>query len=179
MRIGVVYMKPRKVAYVRRTGPYSASSAAAWQDLTNWIEEAGIRPLISCGYGLSHDAPGKVAHGSCRYDACVEIPDGFSHLSTFGLAHQTLPGGAFARLRHVGRYDQLRPSILSVRDAWLPSQPHLCLDTRRPLMVVYMDDPVRRERDALRCDVCVPVRTYHDASVSSRADTQAAANDLH
>lgn len=150
-------MKPRQVAYVRRTGLYRESSAQAWDAMLTWATRNGVRQLLTCAYGLTVDNPGSVSPEDCRYDACIELPIGFPPGNAASLSFQTLPGGAFARIRHVGPYSTARSSITLLRDQWLAAQPNLKLDRYRPLMIIYLDDPMMKKADYLKCDVCVPV----------------------
>ncbi|MEQ1696378.1 MAG: GyrI-like domain-containing protein [Hyphomicrobiaceae bacterium] len=155
-------MRPKQVVFVRSLGAYGASSQVAWKEMLAWIARQKIRPQIDCGYGVAHDYPGSTAAGDCRYDACIVLPEGFVSPRDDTLPFQTLPGGAFARMRHVGSYQTVRSSIALVRDRWLAKQPNLLADRRRPLMTVYFDNPGERPNDGLRCDVCIPVRTDHE-----------------
>ena len=174
MRVGLVYLRPRQVGFVRAHGPYRRSSIEAWHTMSEWLERHDLSGQVSCGYGLALDHPDSVdAKQTCRYDACVELSSGYENLKADGLAFQTLPGGAFARIRHVGHYGKLSASLAKVRDEWLPEQPRLLLDRRRPLLAIYLADPKTRDRAKLRCDVCVPVRTHYDDAFK-RAKTAAA-----
>jgi AraC family transcriptional regulator len=167
VRVALVYLRPRQVGFVRTNGPYKASSVEAWAVMSQWLDRHDLHGQVGCRYGLALDDPHHIDADKCRYDACVELPSGFENLKTDGLAFQTLPGGAFARIRHVGPYSKVRSSIAKVRDDWLPHQPRLLADRRRPLLVAYLDDPKTRDSKKLRCDVCVPVRTHHD-DIASR-----------
>lgn len=162
MRAGLVYLRPKQVVFVRSTGPYAVSSLAAWSGMLSWIDRHNLTRDAGCGYGLQVDDPNATSPQHCRYDACITLPDGFIAPRDDTLPFQTLPGGAFARIRHVGPYDTARTSIARVRDQWLSGQPHLLADRRRPLLTIYLDHPNRREAGSLRCDVCVPVRTEHE-----------------
>jgi AraC family transcriptional regulator len=155
-------MRPKQVVFVRSLGPYGVSSQAAWKEMLAWIARQKIRQQIHCGYGLTHDHPGTTDAAECRYDACIVLPEGFVSPRDDTLPFQTLPGGAFARMRHAGSYQTVRSSIVLMRDRWLAKQPNLLADRRRPLMTVYFDNPGEQAIDALRCDVCIPVRTEHE-----------------
>jgi len=157
MRIGLVYLKPRLVAYVRRTGPYRTSAARAWGELFAWIDRQGIRRQLTAGYGIAVDNPCRVSPDTCRYDACIELPADFPPSRAAALSVQTLPGGAFARMRHVGPYQNARTAITHLRDAWLGNQPNLILDKNRPVLIIYLDDPQLKDETLLKCDVCLPV----------------------
>lgn len=162
MRAGLVYLRPKQVVFVRSTGPYAASSVDAWDKMLAWIDRHNLTRDIGCGYGLALDHPGSTVPEDCRYDACITLPDGFIAPRDDSLPFETLPGGAFARIRHTGSYETVRSSITLVRDQWLSSQPHLLADRRRPLMTIYLGHPKLLDVESLRCDVCVPVRTGYE-----------------
>ena len=174
MRVALVYLRPRRVGFVRLHGPSATVGAQAWAEMDQWLERHNLAGQINCGYGLALDDPKDAENGICRYEACVELPAGYENLKNDSLGYQFLPGGAFARIRHVGSYRTIRESHAKVRDKWLPEQPRLLLDRRRPLLVAYLDDPKSRDTTKLRCDVCVPVRTHHD-DVVARAKVPAPA----
>jgi AraC family transcriptional regulator len=160
VRIGLVYLKPRQVAFVSSHGPYETASQSAWKELFAWCSRNKLRANARFGYGLAQDhADVKASTG--RYDACIELPEGFMSAKHDSLPMQTLPGGAFARSRHVG-LDDVSSVIGSVRDSWLASQDTLVVDRRRPLLVVYLYNRQLQSHDILCCDVCIPVRTQHD-----------------
>ena len=135
---------------------------AAWAAMLAWIDRNRLVKEVTCGYGLALDHPQSTTPEDCRYDACVALPDGFIAPREDALPLQTLPGGAFARVRHVGSYNTVRQSITRVRDEWLAGQPNLLPDLRRPLLTIYLDHPHRQNVEQLRCDVCIPVRTEHE-----------------
>jgi len=165
MRVGLVYLKPRQVAYVRRTGPYQRSSIEAWTVMFDWLERHGLRRQMTAGYGLAQDNPVNVSPQDCRYDACCELPEDFPAAKAAALSVQTLPGGAFARTRHVGPYSDARDAITMLRDQWLSNQPNLNLDPARPMLIIYLDDPKLKDEAFLKCDVCMPVRVgVHERS---------------
>ena len=161
-RIGLVYQRPRSVAFVRAHGAYGMASQRAWDVMLSWINERGLLLQLPYGYGLAYDNPRRTAQGQCPYEACVELPDSYVELPTDGICFQTLPGGAYARTRHVGPYSGLRHSVVRIRDTWLTEQTHLTIDRRRPFMFTYLDAPGSCEPEELRTDVCIPVRAPSD-----------------
>jgi AraC family transcriptional regulator len=163
VRVALVYLRPRRVGFVRLHGPSKTVGSQAWAEMTAWLKRHSLVEQITCGYGLALDG---VVDQQSRYDACVELPDGYENLKVDSLPFQHLPGGAFARIRHIGSYRTIDKAVLTVKEQWLPDQPRLLLDRRRPLLVVYLDQPASRESSKLRCDVCVPVRTHHDDAIS-------------
>ncbi len=151
-----VYLRPQLVWYVRRTGPYNQSARDAWQVLFDWVNANKFRSQISHGFGLLRDNSSIVPPEKCRYEACIEPPTGLAEFDSSVFQIQRLPGGAYARRRHVGSTDSLRDTIAEMRDQWAPSQ-GLCLDNRRPLVEIYLDDPVSAPGEKRRIDICLPV----------------------
>ncbi len=178
VRAGLVYIRPKLVGFVRSHGPYAQSSAHAWRGMAAWLDRHDLRRQIAVSYGLCLDPPDTVNAQDCRYDACVEVPPDYQAIKSDGIAFQMLPGGAFARMRHVGPYTTVRSTIARVRDEWLVAQTRLLLDRRRPLLVIFLDDPDVRAAQTLRCDVCVPVRTHHEEALprAKFSDTASLAN---
>jgi AraC family transcriptional regulator len=166
VRVGLVYLRPRQVAFVRAHGAYLPSAVEAWQTMAEWLQRHDLTKSVNCGYGLSLERDQDDMQPLCRYDACVELPGGYENLKTDGLAFQMLPGGPYARIRHVGSYLRVHKSVAAVRREWLPHQPRLLIDRRRPLLVIYLDHPGSRDIGRMRSDVCVPVRTHYDDAVS-------------
>jgi DNA gyrase inhibitor GyrI len=96
-----------------------------------WLDDSGMRRDVGCGYGLMHDNPNSVPKEECRYDACVELLEGFESTVPVGFRFMRLPGGAYARQRIKG--------IGGLSDA------------------IHLDDPAKVAEDLRRIDICVPV----------------------
>jgi AraC family transcriptional regulator len=144
------------VAAVRAQGPYSASAAAAWKDMFDWLHRTGCIRDVGTGYGLLLDDPRAVSAAACRYDACVGLPEEFRHLVPENFSIRRLPGGAYARRRHTGGVIGLSCAISQLRHDWMPSQ-GLAVDTRRPVIEIYLDNPELVAPEKQRIDVCMPV----------------------
>lgn len=156
--VGLIYIRPRQVAFVRTFGCYSTAADRAWAMMLEWLDERGLSSRTPCGFGLAHDNPTAVAAPLCRYDACVELPPDFVENLADGVSFQMLPGGAYARVRHVGPYAGVGASVGGIRDGWLADQDSLTIDRRRPFLFSFLDDPRATDPGSLRCDVCIPVR---------------------
>ena len=154
--IGMVYLRPVQVVYFRVTGPYATSSEKAWGEMFGWLDRHGLRQQTGRGYGLQRDNPRQVGHDACRYDACVEVPDSIDVSTLESVLMQKLPGGAYARQRHVGSYDEVRHVIVGLRDHWMSSN-NLVVDARRPLVTIYLSNPDITDKLQLKADVCLPV----------------------
>jgi AraC family transcriptional regulator len=150
-----VYLRPKKVAYCRAHGAYAISSVEAWAELFEWLEREGLRNPAGRGFGLMRDDPRIVPPSRCRYDGCIELPPGAEHNLPRQIGIQTLPGGAYARERHVG-LSGLSDTITRLRDEWAPAN-GLAVDPKRPFMEIFYDDPMVVPAEERMIDVCVPV----------------------
>jgi len=153
MNVEVIERAPRKVAYLRRTGPYGDGVADFWQnDVYPWMVSHGL--LGAARYGISLDDPSITAPEQCRYDACAEIPASF--FATRDVLTTTIPGGRYAVLRFKGRADQVADDWDRLLRDWLPES-GLQLDSR-PMFEYYPEDSTfDAETGVFDCQICIPV----------------------
>ena len=153
MVVEVIERTPRKVAYLRRTGPYGDGVADFWQnDVYPWMVAHGL--LGRARYGISHDDPSVTAPEQCRYDACAELPANFQ--ATRDTLTATIPGGRYAVLRFAGRADQVADDWDRLLRDWLPGS-GLQLDSR-PMFEYYPEDSTYdAETGVFTCEICIPV----------------------
>jgi len=161
MRRGFVYLKPTRVLYVRAKGPYPTSAAAAWHGLVDWLARYGAENELRVGYGIARDDPAQVPAEDCRFEACIEVPFGLEAAAAEDLAIQNLPGGPYARHCHTGSLDDISTAFTVQRARWAAAT-GVTLDTRRPLVTLYLSHPLRN--DKLRCDLCTPVASQSEQS---------------
>ncbi|MGQ0671254.1 MAG: AraC family transcriptional regulator [Hyphomicrobium sp.] len=167
MSSGFVYLRPITVVASRVCGPYAQGAVEAWRQMFAWIDDSGLRSQIGVGYGLLRDNPAEIPREKCRYDACVALEPGFENMVPLGFSVQRLPGGAYARQRHLG-VEGLHAAIAELRDSWVPSH-GLHVVPGRPFIEIYLDDPTRVPAAKRRVDICIPVSTAAQASHRSAA----------
>lgn len=165
---GFVYLRPVYVMFVRTNGAYASSAQRAWQHVFDWLDESRLRQSVTVGYGLLHDNPKEVAVDSCRYDACIEIPESLQSNIPAQFSVQKLPGGAFARMRHSGETSDLSTTIAELRDKWIPDS-GLWLDPARPMLETYRQDSLVVGASKLKVDVCIPVTAEQQTSCDRSA----------
>lgn len=158
MQSGLVYLRPSRLVYVRVTGAYETSIPSAWSKMQAWIERNGVGSAIGRGFGLARDNPALVAANQCRYDACIAVEPYFEDRAMRELGLLTLPGGPYLRRREKGGYEDLIARFAGLH-ASFEAPTGLRLDSNRPLVTIYLDDPRRFSPGDLRTDVCVPVTT--------------------
>ncbi len=166
VKSGFVYLRPLHVALVRAKGPYAQSAAQAWAQMFEWLKRSGTIRSVGTGYGLLLDDPRVTDAERCRYEACVEITPEMVGLIPADFGTSRLPGGAFARTRHVGGAAGLGISISKVRKEGLPNQ-GLTLDPKRPIIEIYLDNPDLVAPEQQRVDICIPisvVQSWHAAA---------------
>lgn len=156
VRTGFVYLRPLNVAACRVAGPYSESSAAAWGKVFDWLNSSGLIRQIGTGYGLLLDDPRETPPEKCRYEACVELLDEARGVVPAEFNVRRLPGGAYARQRHVGGVAGLAQTISKLRNEWAPEY-GVIVDKRRPVIEIFLDNPNLVPVERQRVDVCMPV----------------------
>ncbi len=168
MSSGFVYLRPLTVASYRVKGPYAQSSMEAWGRMFDWLRASGMIRSTGCGYGLLLDDPRSTAPEMLRYDACVELIAGFTERLPGDIGTRRLPGGAYARVRHTTGSNGLGAAISRLRDEWVPSQ-GLSVDSRRPIIEIYLDDPNVVGLEQRRVDICLPVKAQAEEEDRSAA----------
>lgn len=131
----------------------------------DWMSANGLRGRVMLGYGMAHDDPRTASATECRYDACIEIPEGMAPAKFAELEPRRLPGGAYVRMRFVGPHSELGHAARKLREQW--SAKHgMSICARRPLLEIYLDDPEFCQPQKLRTDVCLPVETVSGRNVA-------------
>lgn len=156
MKSGLVYLRPSRLAYVRVTGPYETSAPEAWERMTSWIAKNGFDATVTRGYGMMRDNPKLIAAENCRYDACVDLNPLFEERAIRELGAQTLPGGSYVRLRKSGKYQAIRAEVAGFYTEF-DAPNGLRLDDRRPMVMIFLDNPRQFAVEDVRADICVPV----------------------
>lgn len=156
MSTGIVYLRPAPVLFVRARGPLVTASQQAWSALLAWAESRNARREIVRAYGMLRDHAGAMAGGECRYDACVEAPADLIEDTAAGVGLQMLPGGAYVRHKHTEGSEAIPRALTWICQEWAPGR-NMAADAGRPMLEVYLTDPLQPANGKLRMDLCVPV----------------------
>ena len=153
MKVTIIDRQPTTVAYLRHVGPYGKALGDFWmKEVDPWMETNNLygRPR----YGISHDDPGITAPDKLRYDAAVEVPQGF--VGAGGHQITVIPGGKYAVGKFKGDNDRVGEAWDWMLRDWLPGS-GMQLDSR-PFFEHY---PVEAAFDAttgdFECEICIPV----------------------
>jgi AraC family transcriptional regulator len=155
LNVRLVDRPPVTVAYLRHIGPYGKPISDFWQQTVYpWMVTNNL--LGQPRYGISHDDPAITEPSKLRYDACVEVPEGFvgagQHLMT------TIPGGKYAITPYRGTTEAIGNAWAGLLRDWLPAS-GMQLDSR-PFFEYYSRESTFDPRTGeFTCDLCIPVTT--------------------
>jgi AraC family transcriptional regulator len=152
MKIDFLERNPVRVAYLRYTGPYGEPLGRFWRGtVAPWLADHG---LIDCPrYGVSLDDPMKTVPGSCRYDACVELPPG---LSLPDAPETRIAGGRYAVTHFRGTGADIGPAWTNFLQA-CHGDPSFTPDTSRPPFEHYPRGAGYDARTGMfACELCLP-----------------------
>jgi len=172
MKNSLVYLRPISLAFVRATGSYETAVPRAWDEMFAWLDHGGFRLPDGRAFGLARDNPA-IAGDACRYDACVIVNPQIEHRALRELGIATMPGGSYARLHRKGSYPSVEQMVSQVFSTFEPPQ-GLALDTKRPVVTVYYDDPRSGAASEHKAEISVPITIDARAVSRRRASAQAA-----
>ncbi|MDR6856595.1 AraC family transcriptional regulator [Variovorax guangxiensis] len=155
MKVELKTLPAVRVAYMRHVGPYGDSNITRlWQRFAAWCGEQGLMQPRRTMYGVSHDNPDVTPPARCRYDACIEVDEGFRPAGEIGV--QTLPGGRYACCEFIGPPTEIHTAWMRLCE-WLPDSGWQAADGA-PLEVYGPDFVMDEKTGAFSCMLCMPVR---------------------
>lgn len=156
MKLNFVYLRPSQLVGFRKVGPYQETAPQAWKQMFDWLDRNNLRGHVQRGFGMAFDDPRVTAADKCRYMACIDMPEALPASAWDDMMPQNLPGGAYARHRHVGDHGNISGVIRTIREEW-SNRTGVVLAKGRPLVEIYLDDPKFCDPEKLRTDLCIPV----------------------
>lgn len=144
-----------RVAFLRHVGPYgSPGIGRTWQRFAGWCAQQGLLAQGRPMYGIARDNADVTPPAQCRYDACVEVDEGFHPAGEIGV--QTLRGGAHACTAFRGNSAAIHGAWVGLVD-WLPESG--CQPADAPPIEIYGSEfTVDADTGAFACQLCMPVR---------------------
>ena len=152
MNVTVKSIAPRRVAFMRHTGPYS-EVGATWGKLCRQLGKDGFIGPGAEFIGISHDDPEVTPPAKLRYDACVTVDAGFKPAGEIGV--QEVPGGEYAVLTHNGPYERLNQSYYRLLGQWLPRSGREL--GASPCFELYLNSPENTAPEDLLTDIHAPL----------------------
>jgi AraC family transcriptional regulator len=153
VNVKLIDRKPVHVAYLRLTGPYGTLISKFWMEtVAPWMATNNL--FGRDRFGISLDDPTVTKPASCRYDACVQCPDG--EVLTGAPQRKVIPGGKYASLAFEGTGAEIGAAWDELLRDWLPNS-GLQLDSR-PFFEHYpVDGSYDPKTGRFTCNICVPV----------------------
>jgi AraC family transcriptional regulator len=155
MNVEIVELPAINVVYMRHIGPYGPAIGAFWNTVfMPWLQANGLayRPR----YGIGHDDPITTPPEKCRYDACVEVDDGF--IATGNALSAKLPGGRYAIAKFHGQTSEIAAAWIALFRDWLPASGMQC-DARPCLERYPQHTPFNPKTGVFECELCIPVKS--------------------
>lgn len=152
MEVTIQKMPDTFVAYVRHLGPYSECHQA-WAKICSTPEVAATFGPNTLAIGIGYDDPDITESDKIRLDACISVPRDFK--APEGIATQTIEGGEFAVVRHVGSYQGLHDCYRYLFGVWLPHSGRK--PKSFPSLEIYRNNPDHVPEDQLITDICLPL----------------------
>jgi len=154
MEVNVIDLPAARVAYQRRIGAYGPGIGAFWRGtMAPWMQSHGL--TTNTCFGVGYDDPSITPADKCRYDACVQVPEGFQPGQQADV--MTLPGGRYAVARFQGPTPKISDAWMWLTREWLPSSGLQCDD--RPCFERFdATTGMDPQTGIFTCDICLPVR---------------------
>lgn len=143
------------VAYVRKVGSY-LETRDAWEKLMQWAFKNELYRPQHYFIGISLDDPEVVEEASCRYDACVTLPDGFILKDNSDVKFRKLSGGLYALYQFYDSGDKLGIAYQSIFGQWLPNSEYDADD--RQCLEFCMNNPFEDPEGKCKVDLYIPIR---------------------
>jgi AraC family transcriptional regulator len=171
LRVTFRHVPPKTVLYARALGPYALSTREAWTIMGRWLDRHGARPHMRVSMGVFLDNPATTAADLLRYDACVPLVAGLEADPVAGIGRQTLAGGAYAEHVLVGTHEAMGRIFSHMKRSALAER-GVTLDSGRPFVAVYLNDPTVTAQAYLRTEICVPVLPVRLVLANDDASTE-------
>lgn len=153
MHVEIVERPSLRVGAVRHLGPYAAISQAFGR-LTTLAGQAGLLQRSGAEMiALYYDDPRTTDPEALRSDAGITVAHDVK--LPRDLTEQRVPGGRYARVLHIGPYEELGRVWDALIGEWLPAHGHR--QARGPSYEVYRNTPATTPREKLRTEVYVPL----------------------
>jgi|GEM_PF-2042695 len=141
------------------------SMVQAWSGVMRWVQEdPGLKKAGDEGgpafIGIHHDDWDHELENKYRYDACVELLEGYVPQ---GVATVTVPGGPVAMYEFDGSLKELDKAWWSLANEWLPTsgyqyREHFVYDRYDPAILRgNAFQRVLKTALGIRCTLCVPI----------------------
>jgi len=156
----------RTVAYFRLTGDYRDTADEAWARCLEWQVAQGL--VGQARFGMPLDDPLITPPSRCRYDACVELPAGWSPKGE-RVSRKQIVGGMYACLAYAGPRSGIGAAWVEMLGEWLPHSGHAL--SEEPFVEHYRPT-VLPTADPITVELCMPLGAQFPTSRSDSGKGQ-------
>lgn len=165
MQVEIRELPPRRAICMAHSGPYFMIGQT-FDRLVRWMQEQNI-PL-GPAIALYYDDPDTTPAAELHSHAGVLVPDDFVRADP-AVETLTIAGGLYAVGTHLGPYDGLPNSWSDLLTKWLPTSGYAFGDL--PGYELYLNSCAEVAPEALRTEMCVPIRVPRPDASSTEGDT--------
>jgi len=154
MKVEIVELEDINVIAARGIGNYKEMAAEAWGRIMKFAYGNKLMKSDIRRFGISHDDPNVTDLDKVRYDACLDLDVDISQADN--LKKMVISGGKYAKIMHVGSYDNLDKTYGYIFNEWLPTSGHELRIS--PCFDLYLNkDPRRTKPENLKTLVHIPL----------------------
>src|SRR5579871_3579016 len=125
------------VLFIRKKGNYEKSPWEAWPAMGQFIQKSGLSGVHVRRFSISHDDPQITGQEKLRFDACILAP---THIKENGeIGRQIIQGGNYAIFTHIGPYEKLEETFISIFCKWAPTTHEKLDDLDRPCFCEHLN----------------------------------------
>ncbi len=166
MTLKIEHIAPCSMAYIRHTGPYGPGNAETMERLKHWAKSRNLMNGHSVILGIAQDNPQMIPPETCRYDACILLPDGSPDGSSGGgSGGGSVEDSPTEKEVHTGSITGGKYGVFTidhtagaVKQAWEEVFPQLFTesyipDSSRPILERYKAELIEQHL----CEICIPI----------------------
>jgi AraC family transcriptional regulator len=151
-----------RVAYMRHVGRYGSPRITdMWRRFASWCATRGLTSQPRRMFGIAQDNPNITPATHTRYDACIEVDDGFQPTGGGGgggVGVQMIRGGTYACTPFFGNAGQIQAAWVEFLGKSLPDAGYQH-DVAPALEIYEPGFAVDPKTGAFTCTLCMAVRT--------------------
>jgi AraC family transcriptional regulator len=151
-RVEIEQRPELRAAMIEHRGDYQLTSKA-FERLMTLAATTGLLKTDTRTIGIYHDDPESVPQAELRSAACITVLDGWTPSGELDEIH--IAGGRYARIVHVGPYNELKTAYDWLYHTWLPTSSE---EPRNlPCLEEYLNSPRQVPAKDLETAVLMPL----------------------
>jgi len=137
-----------RLAYIRKLGKYGSENKDTMEKLKSWAKARQLFNENAIIFGIAHDNEATTPPESCRYDACIVIPDDFTVDNT--VEEREFEGGKYAAFRIIHTEEEVQKAYKEIFDLITSGELKMA---NKPVIENYSMALIENNL----CEICVPI----------------------